>query len=71
MVTVANCFDLVEANYLRMVLESAGIPVFIPDEMTASIAPHYFMGASGVRVQVADDHAAQAHQIITAERQGS
>lgn len=58
MITIANCFDIIEANRLRMALESAGIPVFIPDEMTASIAPHHFLTGSGIRIQVAEEHAA-------------
>lgn len=70
MITIANCFDITEANRLRMALESAGIPAFIPDEMTASLAPHHFLTSSGIRVQVADEHAAEAHKIIEDERKG-
>lgn len=71
MITIANCFDISEANRLRMALESAGIPAFIPDEMTASIAPHHFLTSSGIRVQVADEHATEAQKIIEEERKGS
>lgn len=69
MITVANCFDFIEASRFRMALESAGIPVFIPDEMTASIAPHWFLNGSGIRVQVADQYAAEAQRIIEEDRQ--
>lgn len=68
MITIANCFDITEANRLRMALESAGIPAFIPDEMTASLAPHHFLTSSGIRLQVADEHAAEALKIIKDER---
>lgn len=67
MITIASCFDIVEANRLRMALESAGIASFIPDEMTASIAPHFLLG-SGVRLLVEDEHAAAAQRIIEEER---
>jgi hypothetical protein len=71
MTTVANCFDLNEALRLKMVLESAGISSFIPDEMTAAVAPHHFLTSSGVRLQVAEEHAVEAQRIIAEERQGS
>ena len=68
MITVATCFSIVEANRLKMVLESSGIPVFIPDEMTASAAPHFLTG-SGIRVQVPEEHAIQAQKILEDEKQ--
>ena len=68
MITVANCFDFIEANRLRMALESVGIPVFIPDEMTASVAPHWFLNGSGIRLQVENQDAAAASKIIEEER---
>ena len=69
MITVANCFDFIEANRLRMALESAGIPVFLPDEMTAAVAPHWFLNNSGIRLQVADQYEAEAKRVIEEERQ--
>ena len=70
MTTVANCYDLQDALRLKGSLEAAGIPAFIPDEATASLAPHHFLTASGVRLQVADEHAAEARRIIDTERAG-
>mgnify|MGYP002625338926 CR=1 FL=1 len=64
MFTIANCFDLTEALRLKMALESAGIPSFIPDEISAGIAPHLFLTTSGVRLQVADEHAEEAQRVI-------
>lgn len=67
LITITHCFDIVEANRLRMALESAGIPVFIPDELTATAAPH-FLGTNGIRVQVPDEYEAQAREIVGEEQ---
>ncbi len=69
LVTVANCFDLLEAQQFQMVLEVCNIPSFIPDENTAGVAPYQFMTISGVRLQVAEDHAEEAKRIIEQERE--
>ena len=71
MTTIANCSDVNEALRLKMVLESAGIPSFIPDETMAGVAPHHFLTSSGVRLQVADEHAAEARKILIDKRQSS
>jgi hypothetical protein len=65
MKTIANCPNIFEAHRLQTALEASGIPSFIPDETMAGIAPHYFLGsASGVRLQVAEEHEAEAQKII-------
>ena len=65
MKTVANCLNLGEAQHFKTVLEAAGIPSFIPDEMSAGIAPHlFYTSGSGVRLQVADENADEAQEII-------
>lgn len=64
MTTVARCSTVDQASALRSLLEARGIPAFIPDEMTASIVPHHFITRSGVRVQVADEQADEAKQIL-------
>ena len=66
MTTVARCSNVTEATQLKMLLEAAGISVFIPDETAASIAPHLFLNQSGVRVQVADEQAEEARELIRA-----
>jgi hypothetical protein len=63
MITVAKCFDIIEANRLKMILGAEGIAAFIQDEMTASAASPLFLG-SGIRLQVADEHEVRARQII-------
>ena len=69
METIANCFDLNEALQLKMALEAAGITSFIPDENTAGIAPFQFLTKSGVRLQVEDDQAEEARQIVADNKQ--
>lgn len=70
MKTVANCTNLGQAQHYQMVLDASGIPSFIPDELSAGIAPHHFFSSSsGVRVQVADENADEAERIIEDLRQ--
>ena len=65
MITVAEGYDIQESQRLQMALDSEEIPSFIPDEFTAQNTPWNFIGtSSGVRLQVADEHAAKARQII-------
>jgi hypothetical protein len=70
MVTVANCYDIHEAFRLQLALGAADIPSFIPDEATAQNVPYFFIGSgAGVRLQVAEEHAAEAQQIINSNRE--
>jgi hypothetical protein len=71
MTTIQNCFDLTQAQNLKMILESYGIPSFIPDETLAGVAPHHFLTTSGVRLQVADEHVDEAKKILEQERPSS
>lgn len=64
MVTIANCHTLDEAQGLKMLLEGAGIPSFIPDENSSSVAPLHFLTTSGVRLQVLDEHVEEAKRLI-------
>lgn len=70
MVTIANCRDLNDALRLQMLLGCASIESFIPDENSASLTPHYFF-ASGVRVQVPEDDAEKAKQIVSEDKANS
>jgi hypothetical protein len=67
--TIANCFDLNDALRLKMALESAGIPSFIPDEISAGVAPNLFLTTTGVRLQVAEEHAEEALKIIRKQKE--
>ena len=72
MKTVANCLNLGEAQHFKTVLDAAGIPSFIPDELSAGIAPHHFYtSSSGVRLQVADENADEAEGLIKDLRERS
>jgi hypothetical protein len=64
MTTIRNCKDIGEATMLKMVLESCGIEAFIPDEVAAGVAPHFFHTDSGVRLQIAEADAESARQVI-------
>ena len=69
MTTVAECYDIQEAQRLQIALDAADIPSFIPDEFTAQNAPWQFVGSSsGVRLQVAEEHAVDARKIIEEAR---
>jgi hypothetical protein len=70
MTTIANCRDLNEALRLQMLLGCGNIESFIPDENSATLAPHYFF-ASGVRVQVAEEDAERAKRIVSDDKANS
>ena len=71
MTTIAECYDIQEAQHFQIALGAAGIESFIPDEFTAQNAPWQFVGSSGgVRLQVAEEDAAQARRIIQQARDG-
>lgn len=64
MITIANFGTLMEAELLKLKLASFGIEAFIPDELTAGVAPHIFATKSGVRVQVSPEDADQAKEVM-------
>ena len=68
MKTIANLFSVQEVDNLRILLGSAGIEIFVPDEVTASILPHTFMTKTGIRVQINDDDEALAREVIEESR---
>ena len=71
MITVAECYDIQQAQRFQIALGAAGIESFIPDEFTAQNSPWQFISSSGgVRLQVAEEDAAQARQIIQQAREG-
>ena len=64
MKTIANFGTLMEAEFLKLKLASCGIDAFIPDELTAGVAPHIFSTRSGIRVQVADSDFENAKELM-------
>src|ERR1035437_7554518 len=63
MTTVTTCSNLAEAQLLKALLDDAGIPAFLPEELTANSAPQLVFG-SGLRVQVEDEDAEEARQVL-------
>ena len=64
MKTIANFGTLMEAELLKLRLSSCGIDAFIPDELTAGVAPHICATRSGIRVQVADTDFEHAQELM-------
>ena len=62
MVTIANCRDWQETQLLKSNLESIGINVFVPDEMSNLDGMIMYFG--GFRVQVAEEDAAEARVVL-------
>lgn len=67
MKTVANLGSLQQAQNLKLVLGSVGIDSFIPDEISAGVAPHFFVTRAGVRLQVDEKDEEEAKRIIQEE----
>ncbi len=65
MITIANFGTLMEAELLKLKLASFGIEAFIPDELTAGVAPHIFANKSGIRVQVKIEDEKKAKEMIS------
>lgn len=66
MITVAKCSNVDEALLLKSLLEGSGIVAVVPDEFTAQNAPPYMFANSGVRVQVKEEDAEAARELIAA-----
>ena len=62
MVTIANCRDWQETQLLKSNLESLGIKVFVPDEMSNLDGMIMYFG--GFRVQVAEEDGAAARAML-------
>lgn len=61
MITVATFAKNEEAHLLRMRLEAGGIPAIVADENVLQLE------FSGVHVQVAEEHAAAARELLNAQ----
>ena len=64
METVATFTELTPAQLMKRALEDAGIPAFIPDELTATTAPPYLWASGGIRLQVPPEHVESATRLI-------
>ena len=63
MTTVITCSNLAEAQLLKTLLDGAGIPAFLPEELTANAAPQLVFG-SGIRVQGEDEDVDDARGVL-------
>jgi hypothetical protein len=66
-VEVRSCNWLHEAQFLKSLLESAGIEVLIPDEYLLGVQPFYAPALGGVRVRVPSDDLERAVELIDAD----
>ncbi len=64
MKTIARFTTLEEAQIAKLTLGAAGIEAFIPDEMSAGVAPMFFVNKPGVRLQVVEADEAAAQSIL-------
>lgn len=65
MTTIARCFTIDQALFMKSLLDGCGIQAFVPDEFTAQTDPVIFMGSmNSIRVQVNDADAPTARQIL-------
>jgi hypothetical protein len=62
MITIAKCRDWQECQLLKSSLESAGISVFVPDEM--SNLDGLILHFGGFRIQVAEEDVAAARALL-------
>ncbi|MDF3058808.1 MAG: putative prokaryotic signal transducing protein [Rariglobus sp.] len=64
MITVATCNDPMHAQLLKSVLEDSGIPVLIPNELSAQTMPHLILAMGGLHVQVPEEHEETARRLV-------
>ena len=62
--TVANLNNLIEAEQWKARLAASGIRAFIPDAVSAGVAPLFFVSKLGVRLQVEEQDEEAAREII-------
>mgnify|MGYP001070365921 CR=1 FL=1 len=58
--------NLVDADFVRMMLEAEEIPVYLQDEHMGQLAPWYVTaaGAGAVKVLVAEDDLTRAEEVL-------
>ena len=64
MVTIRTCYSLPEAHVIQSHLEGSGIGVFLPDEMTVQNDWLWTNAIGGVRVQVLEEDAERAVEVL-------
>lgn len=66
LVTVATFGEAIKAQLCRAKLTASGIRSFLPDEHVSTLNPHYMAASSGIRVQVRQEDAARAMDVLRA-----
>jgi Putative prokaryotic signal transducing protein len=66
LVTVFSTFNTVEADLIRSQLEAAEFHAVITHELSASMLGAFAASGGGILVQVPEDEAADARELITA-----
>ena len=64
MVTIRTCYSLPEAQVIQSHLQGSGIEAFLPDEMTVQNDWLLTNALGGVRVQVWEDDAERAAEVL-------
>jgi Putative prokaryotic signal transducing protein len=64
MVTIRTCYSLPEAQVIQSYLEGSGIEAFLPDEMTVQNYWLWTNAIGGVRVQVLEEDAERAAEVL-------
>ena len=67
MTTIRTCSELEQAEVIKSVLAGSGVTAFLPDENSAL----WSNAIGGIRVQVADEDAARAEEILQAFQPGT
>jgi len=65
LVTVYNTFSPADAQLIRSMLEAAEVPATVTHELSALSLDGYALAAGGIGVQVPEDHAEFARELIT------
>ena len=63
-VVIRNCLNIIEANFIRSVLEGSGIQCFLPDEHTIGVRPELALALGGVRILVRAHDFERANEVL-------
>jgi hypothetical protein len=67
LVTVYRAFSSADAQLIRSLLEASDIPAIVADELASLSMEGYSMSTGGIRVQVPEERAEDAREIIDSD----
>ncbi len=67
LVTVSTAFNPAQAQLVRSRLEAAGFHAVVTNELSALSLDGYALAAGGILVQVPEEEAADARELLTAD----